>query len=59
MTPDKKNDEGWSLEIVDQLGGSTVWDDIFVSDLDALEELQRTIAEEGMGSFLRGSSKLD
>jgi hypothetical protein len=24
--------EGWSLEVVDQEGGSTVWDDLFATD---------------------------
>ena len=52
-----EKDDGWSLEVVDHLGGSTVWQDTFASDVDALEEVQRTIAEDGIASFLRDSSE--
>ena len=50
-----EKDDGWTLEVVDQLGGSTVWEEIFASDVDALEEVKRTIAEDGMASFLTDS----
>ena len=29
---------GWLLEVVDEYGNSTVWDDSFTSDRDALDE---------------------
>ncbi len=41
----------WSLEIVDQEGTSTVWEDLFVTDADALEEALKAINEEGIGAF--------
>ena len=50
-----EKDDGWTLEVVDQLGGSTVWQEVFASDVDALEEVKRAIAEEGMASFLTDS----
>jgi len=50
-----EKDDGWTLEVVDQLGGSTVWEEIFASDVDALEEVKRTIAEEGLASLLTDS----
>ena len=42
----------WLLEVVDQAGGSTVWDDTFVTEQDALNEVFQTIAAEGIGCFL-------
>jgi hypothetical protein len=43
--------EGWSLEVVDQLGGSTVWDGTFVKDEDAHAEFYRTLELEGIRSI--------
>jgi len=42
----------WSLEVVDHEGGSTVWDDLFATDKEALEEFERTIAADGFSTFL-------
>ena len=52
-----EKEDGWTLEVVDQLGGSTVWQEIFASDVDALEEVKRAIAEDGIASFLTDSPK--
>ena len=38
-----KDDSGWMLEAVDQEGGSTVWDDLFPTDQEALAEAMNTI----------------
>ena len=43
--------EGWSLEVVDEEGGSTVWDDLFANDQDAYDEFCRTLDTEGILSF--------
>lgn len=43
---------GWILEVVDEHGNSTVWDDPFQSDRDALDEALRTIEEEGIESMI-------
>ena len=43
--------EGWSLEVVDQEGGSTVWDELFATDKDAHTEFYRTLEDEGISSF--------
>ena len=45
-------DTEWSLEVVNSAGTSIVWDDQFSSDDAANEEFLRTVAEEGMASFL-------
>ena len=45
-------DGGWLLEVVDELNNSTVWDDPFSTDLEAMDELQRTLKEEGIDSLI-------
>jgi hypothetical protein len=44
--------EGWSLEVIDENGTSSVWDDLFTTDRDAYAEFQRTIDTEGIATFL-------
>ena len=44
----------WLLEVVDEEGTSIVWDDRFVTDQAALDEVKRAIEIEGMASFLSG-----
>ena len=47
-----ENDPVWILEVIDQEGGSTVWDETFQTEQDALNEVFQTIASEGIGCFL-------
>jgi len=42
----------WLLEVVDEEGTSIVWDDRFVTDQAALDEVKRAIETEGMENFL-------
>jgi hypothetical protein len=42
----------WSLEVVTTAGTSIVWDELFASDEEAYAEFERTVAEEGMQTFL-------
>jgi hypothetical protein len=42
----------WILEVVDEFGNSTVWDDQFKTDQQALDEANRTILEEGIESLI-------
>ena len=49
------NTEGWSLEVIDHKGGSTVWDDLFATDVEAREEFYRTFEREGIHSFSQAS----
>ena len=42
----------WALEVVNSVGTSIVWDNQFSSDDVANEEFLRTVAEEGMATFL-------
>lgn len=43
---------GWLLEVVDEFNNSTVWDDPFLSDQDAMKELQRALQEDGVDSLI-------
>lgn len=41
-------DSSWLLEVVNSVGTSTCWDDEFATDQEALDEVFRTIDEEGI-----------
>ena len=43
--------EPWSLEVIDQEGGSTVWDETLANDQDAYAKFNRTLETEGIRSF--------
>jgi len=45
-------DSQWSLEVVDERGTSTVWDDLFETDKEALEKAFMSIEAEGIGNFI-------
>lgn len=45
-------DSDWLLEVVDEFGNSTVWDDQFPTDKAAFQELEATLKEEGIGSLI-------
>lgn len=45
-------DTHWVLEVVDERGTSTVWDDLFETDKQALEEALMRINTEGIGNFI-------
>jgi len=48
---DKKGGR-WILEIVDEDWNSTVWDDLFPSSKEALDEGIKAIDEEGIQAFI-------
>lgn len=48
-----KDEQGkWILELEDEYGNSTVWDDHFDSDSAALIEAKKAILEERITSFI-------
>jgi hypothetical protein len=49
-----ENETSWSLEVVNSSGTSIVWDDLFPSDEEAYAEFERTVADEGIRTFLDG-----
>lgn len=42
----------WILEVEDEYGNSTVWDDAFASDSAALVEAKKSILSEGVTAFI-------
>ena len=55
----KTGNNGWSLEVVDHENASTVWDDLFATDHEALAEFSRTLEDEGIQSFLVDRARLN
>lgn len=47
-----EHDPQWALEVVNEVGTSTVWDAPFDTDEEAFAAFQLTVAEEGMEAFL-------
>lgn len=45
-------DDGWLLEVVDHHGNSTVWDDSFSNEREALDTVLNAIDEEGIDSLI-------
>jgi hypothetical protein len=45
-------DQGWTLEVVNEAGTSTVWEDPFDTDTAAFEAFLRAVEAEGMDTFL-------
>lgn len=51
-----EGDGGWILEVVDEFNNSTVWEDVFKTDQDALDEILECIEQEGIGIFVATES---
>ena len=49
-------DSPWVLEIVDDFGNSTVWDEQFETDHDALDCALDEIEEDGIDAFIGSPS---
>jgi hypothetical protein len=47
---------GWALEVVNDRGTSTVWDELFDTDDAADSAFLETVAAEGMAAFLDGAT---
>ena len=43
---------GWLLEVIDEYGTSSVWDDPFATDEEALADALKTIDEDGIDSLI-------
>jgi hypothetical protein len=48
----------WVLEVVDEFGNSTVWDDVFTTDEAALGEALDAIKSEGIEAFVGDPTKI-
>ncbi len=51
-----EHEDSWVLEVVDETGASTVWDDRFATDQAALDEAMETINKEGIWTFIRSGA---
>lgn len=49
----RTEDSDWILEVVDELNTSIVWDEHFASDSEALDEVKKTLREEGAAALLQ------
>lgn len=47
-----EDDQLWTLAVINEQGTSTVWDDLFATDELAFEVFSRTVAAEGMATFV-------
>ncbi len=50
---------GWLLEVLDEYGNSTVWDDPFPTDQEALAEALATVEEEGIAVLVGHAGGFD
>jgi hypothetical protein len=57
MSPLPNIDPGWILEVVNEFGTSTVFDDPFIADGLAWQQLEKTVKEEGLAAFLTKKEK--
>jgi hypothetical protein len=53
-----ENDSGWILEVIDEENASTVWDDPFDTDREALDTVMEVIERDGIRSFLEDESEV-
>ena len=52
-----EHDPKWVLEVVNEGGTSTVWDDLFDSDAAAYDAFEASVKHEGMGAFVDATYK--
>ena len=49
-----EDDSGWILEVIDEENASTVWDEPFDTDQEALDAVLIVIKRDGIKPFLEG-----
>ncbi|MGB7933738.1 MAG: hypothetical protein WCH04_16230 [Gammaproteobacteria bacterium] len=47
-----EDESGWILEVIDEENTSTVWDEPFDTDQEALDAVMEVIEQDGIRSFL-------
>jgi uncharacterized protein len=53
-----EDESGWILEIIDEENASTIWDEPFDTDQEALDAVTIVIKHDGIRSFLEGDSEV-
>lgn len=48
----KDSNDGWTLEVVDDDDNSLIWEDTFPTEMDAWNEFQRALEEEGIAQLI-------
>ena len=54
-----EHDPKWAMEVVNENGTSTVWDNLFDTDEEALQAFQLALDEEGIDAFLDRSNVIE
>ncbi|WP_242122378.1 hypothetical protein [Sphingomonas lacusdianchii] len=54
-----EHDPQWALEVVNENGTSTVWDNLFDTDQEANEAFELTLRDEGIDAFLDRSNVIE
>jgi hypothetical protein len=49
-----EDESGWILEVIDEENASTIWDEPFDTDQEALNAVLTVIKHDGIRSFLNG-----
>ena len=52
----RTTDKDWTLELLDEFGNSTVWEEEFATDEAALGEALQAIQDEGISAFVGKTS---
>ncbi len=52
-----EDESGWILEVIDEENASTVWDEPYDTDREALDAVMKVVEQDGIKSFLDGSSE--
>ena len=52
-----ENEPGWLLEVIDEENASTIWDEPFDTDQEALDAVLEVIERESIRSFLDGEQE--
>jgi hypothetical protein len=52
-----EDDSGWILEVIGEENTSTIWDERFDTDQEALDTVMTVIEQNGIRSFLDGESE--
>jgi len=53
-----ENESGWISDVIDEENASTIWDDPFDTDQEALDAVLEVIEKDGIRSFLEGDSEM-
>jgi hypothetical protein len=53
-----EDDSSWILEVIDEENASTIWDEPFDTDREALDAVIKVIEHDGIRSLLEGESEL-